>query len=86
MSTDITMQLETMNEQLTAAFPDEHAVLDGDGYKFEATVVSSGFEGANTLVRHKKVYAALDSFIKSGELHALSIKAYTPDEWKAQQQ
>jgi len=81
MSSDLTMQLETMSEQLASAFPGEHAVLEGDGYKFEATVVSKQFEGANTLARHKLVYAAVDSFIKSGELHALTIKAYTPDEW-----
>lgn len=75
------MQLETMAKQLASAFPGEHTVLEGDGYKFEATVVSARFEGANTLARHKQVYAALDSYIKSGELHALSIKAHTPAEW-----
>ncbi len=79
------MQLEIMAEQLAQAFPDEHTVLDGDGYKYEATVVSASFEGANTLARHKRVYAALDSYIKSGELHALTIKAYSPDEWSAAQ-
>ncbi len=79
------MQLEIMAEQLASAFPDEHTSLEGDGYKFEATVVSVGFDGANTLARHKKVYAALDSYIKSGELHALSIKAFSPAEWEAAQ-
>lgn len=79
------MQIDIMAEQLAQAFPGEHAVLDGDGYKFEATVVSAQFEGANTLARHKLVYAAVDQFIKSGELHALSIKAYTPAEWEAAQ-
>ncbi|MGB0866473.1 MAG: BolA family protein [Granulosicoccaceae bacterium] len=77
------MQLDKMAEQLANAFPGEHAVLDGDGYKFEATVVSEKFDNANTLARHKLVYAAVDSFIKSGELHALSIKAYSPSEWEA---
>jgi len=85
MSSDLTMQLETMNEQLSAAFPDEHAVLEGDGYKFETVVVSAKFDGMGTLARHKLVYAAVDSFIKSGELHALSIKAYSPSEWEAAQ-
>lgn len=85
MSTDITMQLETMSEQLASAFPGEHTVLEGDGYKFQAVVVSAKFDGANTLARHKLVYAAVDSFIKSGELHALSIKAYSPAEWEEAQ-
>jgi len=78
------MQMETMAKELADAFPGEHAVLDGDGYKYQAVVVSKSFAGANTLARHKKVYAALDQYIKSGELHALSIQAYSPDEWAAQ--
>ena len=54
--------------------------VDGDGYKYETTVVSSSFEGLNTLKRHQAVYAAVDSAITSGELHALTINAKTPDE------
>ena len=73
--------LDIMAQQLAEAFPDDQAELDGDGYKFVATVVSASFEGANTLARHKRVYAALDTYIKSGELHALTIRAYTPEEW-----
>lgn len=79
------MQLETMAKQLADAFPGEHTAFDGDGYKYEATVVSASFEGANTLARHKRVYAALDSFIKSGELHALTVKTFSPAEWEAAQ-
>lgn len=79
------MQLKVMAEQLANAFPDEHTAFDGDGYKYEATVVSTSFEGASTLARHKRVYAALDSFIKSGELHALTVKTYSPAEWDAAQ-
>lgn len=74
------MQFETMNQALADAFPGDSAQLDGDGYKFQATVVSPQFDGLRTLARHKLVYAALDTFIKSGELHALTIVAKTPDE------
>lgn len=74
------MQFESMNQALANAFPNETARLEGDGYKFEATVISEQFAGKRTLARHKLVYAALDSFIKSGELHALTIIAKTPDE------
>jgi len=54
--------------------------VEGDGYKYETTVVSESFSGLNTLKRHQAVYAAVDSAIKSGELHALTIHAKTPDE------
>lgn len=74
------MQFESMNQALSDAFPDERALLEGDGYKFQATVVSEKFVGKRTIARHKMVYAALDAFIRSGELHALTIVARTPDE------
>lgn len=63
--------------------PDASVVeVNGDGYKYETTVVSTSFEGLNTLKRHQAIYAAVDSAITSGELHALTIHAKTPDEEK----
>ncbi len=62
------------------AFPDAEISVDGDGYKYETTVISSEFNGLNTLKRHQAVYAAVDSAITSGDLHALTIHAKTPDE------
>lgn len=62
------------------AMPGATVTLNGDGYKYEAIVVSEEFEGLNTLQRHKKVYAALNSVITGGTLHALSITAKTPAE------
>jgi len=62
------------------AFPDAEVSVDGDGYKYETTVVSKVFEELNTLKRHQAVYAAVDSAITSGNLHALTIHAKTPDE------
>ncbi len=62
------------------AFPDAQVTVDGDGYKYETTVVSQSFDGLNTLKRHQAVYAAVDSVITSGDLHALTIHAKTPDE------
>ncbi len=61
--------------------PEARASVTGAGGKFEATVISDAFAGKNMLARHRLVYAALDERIKSGELHAVSIRAYTPDEW-----
>ncbi len=56
------------------------ATVEGDGYKYQATIVSSAFKDLNTMKRHQLVYAALNDVITSGDLHALTIKAYTPDE------
>lgn len=55
--------------------------VTGDGYHFEAIVVSDSFVGKSLLQKQKMVYATLGDKITSGEIHALSIKAYTPEEW-----
>ena len=62
--------------------PNARATVVGEGGKFEATVVSDAFDDKNLLAKHRLVYAALDDHIKSGEIHALSIRAYTPAEWE----
>jgi len=67
-------------ELIKVAFPDAEISVEGDGYKYETTIVSTAFEGLNTLKRHQAVYAAVDSAITSGDLHALTIHAKTPDE------
>ena len=59
---------------------DAQVSVEGDGYKYETTVISATFEGLNTLKRHQAVYAAVDSAITSGDLHALTIHAKTPSE------
>ena len=51
---------------------------------FEAVVVSPCLRGKRTLQRHRLIYGALGSRI-GGDIHALSIQAYTPDEWSARQ-
>jgi acid stress-induced BolA-like protein IbaG/YrbA len=36
------------------------------------------------IAEQKMVYATLNQHIQSGAIHALTIKAYTPDEWAAE--
>jgi acid stress-induced BolA-like protein IbaG/YrbA len=55
--------------------------VDGDGRHWYATVVSAAFDGVRTIARHQKVYAAMGHRKKTDEVHALSIKAFTPSEW-----
>ena len=62
----------------------EHLEIEGDGRHFYAVIVSSSFEGQRTLARQRAVYAVLGERIKE-EIHALSMKTYTPTEWQNQQ-
>lgn len=71
-----------IQELIEAHLPECTAqVASDDLTHYEATVVSSAFTGKRALQRHQLVYAALGE--KMGrEIHALSIAAYTPDEWR----
>jgi acid stress-induced BolA-like protein IbaG/YrbA len=54
-------------------------VTGGEG-KFEALVVSSRFAGMSAVKKHQTVYATVRDEIASGAVHALSIRALTPEE------
>lgn len=45
-------------------------------------MVSPDFEGLSPVKKQQMVYGTVTDRITSGELHALTIKAYTPDEWE----
>ena len=47
--------------------------------------MSAEFEGKRLLARQRLVYATLGDRIKTDEVHALSMKTYTPAEWAAAQ-
>ena len=54
--------------------------VEGDGQHFFATIVSPEFEGKRLVQRHQLVYGAMGDRMKT-EVHALSIKAFTPEEF-----
>ena len=56
-----------------------HAGAASGGGHFEVVAVAQNFSGLNMLARHRLVYDALGEAMRN-EIHALSIKAYTPDE------
>ena len=52
-----------------------------DNHHFEALVVAAEFEGKRALARHQLVYQCLGSLV-GNDIHALSIRAMTPEEWR----
>lgn len=55
-------------------------VLGDDGTHFEAIIVSPAFVGKSMVQQHQLVYAALGDRMRA-EIHALSMKTYTPEVW-----
>ncbi len=49
---------------------------------YKAVIVSPLFAGLNAVKRHQKVYASVGELM--GQIHALALHTYTPEEWAAQ--
>jgi len=77
---------------LEAAFAPPHLVIRDDSHRhaghagardgrghFSVVIVSASFVGMNAVTRHRAVYAALGELMAT-DIHALAIKAKTPDE------
>ena len=84
---------EMIHEKLTASLSPEtleiidrsleHAGHEGaksGGGHFDVIIIADAFKDMNTVQRHRAVYDALGDAMKS-EIHALSIRAYTPEEF-----
>jgi acid stress-induced BolA-like protein IbaG/YrbA len=76
------MTAEQVAELIRAGLPKaEVRVASDDDTHFEALIVSAAFSGQRILARHQLVYATLGELM-GREIHALSIQAYTPEEWR----
>ena len=60
-----------------------HLDVEGDGQHFTAVIVSPAFAGKSRIQRHQIVYGALGDRMRE-EIHALSMKTLTPDEYATQ--
>ncbi|MBV1908523.1 MAG: BolA/IbaG family iron-sulfur metabolism protein [Kangiellaceae bacterium] len=69
-----------IKEMIEQAMTTNSVEVGGDGYHFEARVVSDEFAGKRPVARQQLVYAILQEQISSGELHAISLKTLTIEE------
>lgn len=78
------MKPEAIRDMIEAGLPDCQAHVEGpDGTHFSAIVVSPAFVGKSRVQKQQMVYDTVKSHLLDGTLHALSIKAFTPEEWDA---
>ncbi len=83
--------LELIEEKLAMLTPDSVELIDdseqhaghegakGGGGHFQLIIVSPLFKGKSAQARHRMVHTALGALLER-EIHALTIKTYTPDE------
>ncbi|WP_144210509.1 BolA family protein [Shewanella donghaensis] len=70
------IHLEVLNES------NRHHVPPNSETHFKVVVVTEQFEAQRLIARHRAVNAALANELANG-VHALSINAYTQEEWQA---
>jgi acid stress-induced BolA-like protein IbaG/YrbA len=72
---------DSIKHGIEAGIACEHVEVAGDGQHFQAVIVSAAFEGRSRVQRHQMVYAALGDRMRE-EIHALSMKTLTAEEWQ----
>jgi len=74
------MEPEQIKHLIEQGLAGARASVSGDGQHFEAIVVSEAFANKTMVQQHKLVYQALGNKME-GEIHALSLRTYTPEQW-----
>ncbi|HUJ01388.1 MAG TPA: BolA family protein [Usitatibacter sp.] len=74
------VESRSIEDSIRAGLACTHLEVRGDGAHFEALVVSPEFAGLNRVRRHQLVYAALGERMRE-EIHALSMRTLSPEEW-----
>jgi acid stress-induced BolA-like protein IbaG/YrbA len=77
---EMTTTPEAIHGYISAGLECTHLEVEGDGQHFQAVIVSPAFAGKRLIQRHQLVYAALGDRMRE-EIHALSMKTLTPEEY-----
>lgn len=74
-------QLKLRIEMLAPKTHVEVTDLTGTQDHYQALVVSSAFESKSMIEQHQLVFQILKTEVDSGEVHALTLKTYTPTQY-----
>lgn len=76
------MDNDEIKQVLMNALSLQEVYITGDGSHFQVIAVDEQFAGMSRVKQQQSVYAPLMEYIADNRIHALSIKAYTPEEWQ----
>lgn len=77
------MNTDQIRQRVLEVFKDAHvevADLTGTSDHIQLLVVSQKFDGQNRIQRQRMVMDVFQPELKTGEVHALTIRAMTPSE------
>lgn len=76
------MENNKIKDILIRALKIDKVYVSGDGSHFQVTVVNELFATMSRVKKQQMIYAPLMQYIADNCIHALSIKAYTPEEYQ----
>ena len=74
------MDIKCIEDELRSAFPDSQIRVSSEGNLLKLNIKALKFENITKVKRQQMIYAVIDHRIKSGEVHAVSISATSPNE------
>jgi len=77
------MDSDTIITRIKALYPDAEIMLDGADCSFELQIVTPAFAGVSLVKRQQGILGLFRDELAGGQLHALSVKARTPDEQRS---
>lgn len=78
------MNTEIIKQKLEQALALDICIVKGENGTFQVIAVSEIFVEMSRVKKQQTIYAHLVDEIASNAIHALTIKALTPDEWQKQ--
>ena len=75
------MEISEVEARIKEIVPDSEIEVDGAECDFSVTIVSEAFNDLPLMKRQQMILKGFSELLASGALHALTIKAYTLDEW-----
>ncbi|MEY4921664.1 MAG: hypothetical protein RLY17_381 [Pseudomonadota bacterium] len=76
------MDTNEIKDLLMNALALQEVHVTGEGSHFQVIAVGELFADMSRVKKQQAVYAPLMEYIADNRIHALSIKAYTPQEWQ----
>jgi acid stress-induced BolA-like protein IbaG/YrbA len=79
------MEIEEVCKLIETGIPNCEVTVFGEACNFSVRVVSEAFESLSPVKRQRLVLDTVAAPLATGELHAISMKVYTPAEWAREQ-
>ena len=71
-----------LEKNLAAVLPACQFIVENQDNKYRITAIGPDFAGLSSVARHKLIYQHIQKHIQSGAVHAVTIRAFTPEEYE----